>query len=313
MRREILQQQMLLLVNQQVQEAANEDQLTGEKPTIDVAHTSLVHPKTDKWEKPSGLLVNERNMTEDMQQIFADFNKKDIFFEKPGSQPYIDTDGRIHLPRPDKVLDRVKELTLRTHYGNAAVQKGLRSSDKKFQLELDTQLFTDIENAIKERKLVEPPSSEKLARAEKLYLDAKQRLEAGESSYKAATHLLEAQKLLGWRVSTGCFSNKDRGGLTGSQLLNNMAVHAKRVSAADPKNSSKAKTLLKEADSLARDGYRALREGSCQIRFARWQGRKEQVTLKVWPGIKALISPASFRDIVSHGARFLQMRKKIPD
>jgi hypothetical protein len=311
-RREILQQQLLFIVHAQVQESAREKD-TWRDLALHISHTSLLHPDTDTWESQGGLSHNEARMIEDMQQIFKEFDGRKIVFETPDSKnpettaPYIDLEGTIHLPRPEGVDPKTQGLTLRSHYGNAAVFKEMSADAKKVQEGANEQLLKDMDEELKkypgrstiavlsglkrggdpEKLLPEFMQAEQWERARKLFEKAKKGLRE-HPSYDPATELIEAQKLMGWRVSLGCFSNKDRGGVAGRKLLTEMMIHGKEALAKFYRatNAPEADLLEAQARGLSEQLYKSLDADSIQIKFANWSANTRVRTLKTWVGLK---------------------------
>ena len=316
-RREILQQQMLLLVGTQVAEAAKDNDLGS---TMHLSHTSLLNPIVDKFEGESGLSHCELNMMEDMEQIFQDFDGREIALDST-SGPYIDKEGQIHLPRPvDKNGKPVESesVRLQTHYANVAVFKSPGAKGAADQLEIDKKAINDMDDAIKNLNIasnITPIQAEKIARAEKLLAKAKAGLRTGTASYDVATPLIEAQKLLGWRVSTGCYTNKDRGGVTGRKVLNEMVMHDMEARAAEEETSAKtaeptdkkaheerASSLRSVARGLIPNSYQSFRADSVQMRLVNWTVKVKQRALKAWPGLHVVLSQ-SFPTMAAHLGR----------
>jgi hypothetical protein len=343
--REILQHQFLCIVQAHMEEAARAGAV---RTTFHMAHTALLNPQTKRWET-MGLFHDEEHMIETMSQLFHEFDGAVIVFETPDDAtqetkfPFIDVEGVIHFPRPAGVSPSIDRITLRPHFANASVE-GQNRAGTQCQLAANALCLAEMRQQVKELKKHTPPMSavlgalrtpdadiavlrrayhraEKIERAEKLLAQAEKGLSAGHGSYDIATALIEAQKLLGWRVSTGCFSNKDRGGIAGCKLTMEMASHEKMASASFEEElvlayrnratvlsghgqrdeamrqiglalvaSSTAARLRREAREIAHTSYRSLKADSIQLAFANWAVQTRQIAIKGWPGVLSLFS-----------------------
>jgi hypothetical protein len=326
-RREILRQQALQLVATQVGEAG--EHLEG-MSKLHVAHTSLLFPGKDSWDI-SGIGLNEQRMIEDMEQIFSEMDGKEIHLDRDLEAPYIDAERTIHVPRPTGV--RQAAVTLATHYVNVSaahtlseeVATGQRMLGKNTLQTLDDEITgqkttlwkihaeagaqleragTDGSNAEARAEVqnIEQRLSD-ILRAESLLRQVKKELE-GTTTHKTAAMLIEVEKIVGWYPSTGCYSDKDRGGLAGRTVLTNMVAHSmqdganileQQVAAAEEKGDTKATDRLSEeahqlqirAKKLIDDNpYAAFSPDSCQMQVTQHVVKKPQHYLKTWLGVK---------------------------
>jgi hypothetical protein len=322
-RREILKQQALQLVATQVGEAGS--QLQGMN-RLHVAHTSLLYPGKSSWDK-SGIGHVEQRMIEDMEQVFSEINGQEIRLDEGLESPYIDADGHIHVPRP-KGVDQ-PTITLATHYVNASathklsepIAAGQSDLAKKTIKELRDDIILQRQNlelqiaqaegemtgspeqveAAKKRLSELQGKIPQLFRALSLVNEVEEELK-GTTTYNTAAKLVEAQKLAGWYASTGCYSDKDRGGLAGRTILTNMVAHSMqdRANMLDEEaanageQTEKARQLTEKAHSLQiqarklmeENPYAAFSPDSCQMRAIQHVVKRPQRYLKAWLGMK---------------------------
>lgn len=308
-RRMILQRMLSIQVNEDLSLAAREGALGDE---VHISRLTLLHPKFSKWESATGIPHDEWNIMQDTGQIYAEFDGATVVFEDPDSEPFINEQDNghveLHLPRPEGVGKDVKSVTLKTHYGNAAVQRSLGQTGVERQTQINAKMFADLDQAIleKEKKEAAVPAgatpedieksrrlqwneADKVARARKLVLEARTAMKNGESSYDVATKLIEAQRLLGWVVCTGCYSNKDRGGVVGKKALTEIAMHQKESDAtfeeaADPLSEEveRATTLRDEAKAMRQISWASLAPDSIQMAVVNYSVSARQPALKVF-------------------------------
>lgn len=329
-RREILRQQALQLVATQVGEAGSRLQSMGK---LHVAHTSLLYPGKKSWDK-SGIAHDEQCMIEDMEQIFTEFNGKEIHLDAGIDAPYIDAEGVIHVPRPRGVSK--ESVSLATHYVNLTATHELSPEQALGQKELAASTIGDLraeisaqrdpimdQQAAAQRALElarTANDSDQIQQAQQAVQEADERVsnlvrattllnevEAtldGTTTYHTAAKLLEVQKVVGWFASTGCYSDKDRGGLTGRTVLTNMVAHSMQNEAATLQQQIDHAEKEKRSDDVARlneeeyqlqrrarklmddNPYAAFAPDSCQMRFIQHVVKRPQHYLKAWLGIK---------------------------
>ena len=97
------------------------------------------------------------------------------------------------------------------------------------------------------------------------------------TTFEAAAELVEAEKLMGWAVSTGCYSNKDRGGLVGRAVLTRLFT--RRMESSFAWREKRARAFEEE------NPYVAYAPGSCQLRYAQEVVSGRQHYLKAFPNI----------------------------
>jgi hypothetical protein len=310
-RRMILQRMLSIQVNEDLKQAAKEGTLGDE---VHISRLILLHPKFSKWERATGIPHNEWNIMQDTGQIYAEFDGATVVFEDLESELFINEQENghveLHLPRPEGVGKEVKSVTLKTHYGNAAVQRSLGQTGVERQTQINAKMFADLEQAISEKerkgkkeKEAEVPAglppediekgrklqwdeADKVARARKLVHEACTAMNNGESSYDVATKLIEAQRLLGWVVCTGCYSNKDRGGVAGKKVLSEIAMYQKESAAKFIEEASrdgrKAAALREEAKAMRHIAWASLAPDSIQMKVVNYSVSVRQPALKVF-------------------------------
>jgi hypothetical protein len=333
-RREIVQSQMLFAVHAHVKMAVAEGKeiedsidiahlalLHPDKDSVD-KESGLTHDER--------YLIEDM---EQIYKEFD--GKTILFHNEGEGPAFIDLGGNIHLPRPPPPQEDASspvlipdKTTLHTHFGNVIVQttkKVKEASTKKIEelnrgliQEIKLKTTTKIEFLRKEINKVEESlcalptplaDVEKLKQQDKaLYVQlyrleksqtlvaaTEERMRKGEVSYDSASSLIEAQKLLGWRVSTGCYSDKDRGGYTGRKVLLEEEIHAKEAEAKYHEMRKKCpvqvQTLKQQARALSGEIGGSLRHDSCEMQLVRWTTKIQQHTLKVWPGISPFKTP----------------------
>ncbi len=275
-RRFLLEQQMLIVVYNRLQTAA--ESKTIQERALHLSHLSLLNPNLKKTEEASGIRHDESTMIDDMSEIFRDFDGKKICFDDTDA-PYVE-DGVIHMPQ---ALGN-QELTLHTHYGNVSTQ-GSRSPEGDRQMDAcNVQMILEMKkslNALLQKNPPEPRKTE-LILAQGLLSKCTEDLQAHRQSFQLAADLLEVQIVLGWQVSTGCYSNKDRGGVVGAMVCTNHLAFKKTVDWRMALKRGQPKPEWEEqARSLRRqEGLRALERGSLQRQAAAYNN-SGQTALKV--------------------------------
>lgn len=329
-RKEILRQQALQLVMTQVGEAGS--RLNGMEK-LHVAHTSLLYPGKESWDK-SGIGHVEQRMIEDMEEIFSEFNGKEILLDAGLEGPYVDVNGAIHIPRP-RGVDRTS-VPLATHYVNlSATHKlteeqaaGQRELAENTIRELETEINRQTDPILKQQEAAEQElkrakgtgdrrqilraqkgvqaAEEKvsdLLRARKLLAEVRGTLN-GTTTFHTAAKLLEVQEIVGWYASTGCYSDKDRGGLTGRTVLTNRVAHSMQnesgalegqiALAEEDERTGEAASLGERAHLLQararklmdENPYAAFAPDSCQMRVIQHVVKRPQRFLKAWLGMR---------------------------
>ena len=274
-RREILRQQALLLITAQVEAAAKSGELGDQ---LHLAYTSLLYPGQDKWEK-CGIAHVEQRMIEDMQQIFSEMNGEKISLDQGLRNAYVDADGHIHLPQPEGVDQ--ESLQLATHYTNISVAHTLTSTMVQEQEERTREVIDALRTEFekREKEPLSPEQSSDLRRAKWLVSAVEKKLKKN-TTFEAAADLIEAEKLMGWAVSTGCYSNKDRGGMVGRALLTRFFTRS--MEAVGGFGEKTARTFEED------NPYAAYAPGSCQLRFAQDVVSRRQRYLKAVPSISGV-------------------------
>ena len=279
-RREILRQQALILISEQTAAAAKGG---GLGPTLHLAHTSLLYPGLSKWEK-CGIAHVEQKIIEDMEQIFSELNGEKISLEEGLAASYIDVEGKIHLPRPKGVSQ--DSIQLATHYTNVSVAHTLTPDMITAQKERTKAVVAALKEEIEKRKAeidLTPKQSSDLSRAKWLVTRVEEKLQKN-TTFEAAAELIEAEKLMGWAVSTGCYSNKDRGGLVGRAVLTRLFT--RKMESSFAWREKRARAFEEE------NPYVAYVPGSCQLQFIQGVVSGQQRCLKALPNLsKAWMIP----------------------
>ena len=288
-RREILRQQVLLLIAAQIHEVgANLQQ------TLPLAHTSVLRPTKDTWDH-CGIAHVERRMIEDMEQIFSELNGERIFLDKGIEAPYVDAVGHIHVLRPEGT--NLETVALAAHYTNISPGFSLPPEAVEDQQKRTKTVIRALRDEISSQKR-SPRPGDKALRAERLLDSLENRLKQS-TTFDAAADLIEAEKLLGWAVSTGCYSDKDRGGVAGRSVLSRLLAHSMEA------RGEKTKALLEE------NLYAAFMPGSCQMQFVRYVVSGRQLVLKAWPGGAGVLKIAKAGLSAIRSAPWSQSRREV--
>lgn len=257
-RRLLLDHQMLIVVYNRLMNAAKAG--TIENGQVHLSHLSLLNPNLKLTDSRSGIHHDESSMIEDMQDTFNRFDGKGILFDAKDA-PYLDDIGLIHMPKIVGISD--SEVKLHTHYGNVAVRGKRTKEGDLLQTEVNKKLLDDMTESLTKRF----PTPTELKEAGKILDHCRKELSTHTQSCQVAADLLEVQILLGWQVSTGCYSNKDRGGVVGAMLCTTHLAFMKNVASLNV-TENEAKRFHKQAEDLRKSGLRALETNSIQRQVA---------------------------------------------
>jgi hypothetical protein len=216
----LLEQQMLLTVYNRLQESVKAGTMKGD--AFHLSHLSLLNPTKHDVDTISGLLIDEKVLIDDMKNVFDEFNNQAVLFDS--EVPYRDEKG-IHMP---VIFQRREPLTLHTHFGNVSVQGQSSQEGNKLQKDMNSSVLLEMERDLSERLNVDR-SSDELKLLQKKLREMKKANSVGKYSLQVAADILLIQMRLGWLVSTGCYGNKDRGGILGMLLCRNFLMLQKSV------------------------------------------------------------------------------------
>lgn len=226
-RQRILQDKMLQLVAAQI--ANNASEVRPGQP-IRIANLSLLRAEDKPKMDETGWMADEGVDVEDMSTIFQIFNNKNVIFEDSGSAPFLDKDGNIHIPRPQRMAREVQNTKIETFFFNVCPQGNKVSAgfaNVPYQQEINQENLRAI--AAVKGQLQE---NAKAQGKEKEFLDAYQELR-NQLSYTALDYLTltswgtyeRAEKVgtllckLGLFLSVNCASSKDRTGVESSRIV----------------------------------------------------------------------------------------------
>jgi hypothetical protein len=313
-RTQILQTQMLSVVSSHVKLRAKEGGIGG---SIDIAHVALLHPDKESVDKGSGLEHDEWHLIEDGEQIFEEFNGKTIVFDAVGTVAYIDPDdgNKIHLPAPEGSLVG-KSIPLHTHFTNTTVvsRKAISEDGTQMMSAMNGKVIEDVQKQLKarivglEKKIETAEVAErkqlsielsKLKASHKAVNKAAEAMKIGKFSFSHATALIEAQRRLGWSVSTGCYSNKDRGGHTSKQSLLEEEIHEREAMIQEEAKDETKGEQKKIIRGLENEIGGSLRSDSVEMQLVNWTISGMQHTLKVMLEFKRFKNP--FKALVQLG------------
>lgn len=208
-RRQILQDQMLQLVVGQVEKNAASICGLENGGQFNMVHLSLLNPRLKNLD-PSGWMHDEENQILDMYEIFKEFRGKELIFD--GKGPFIDDQGRIHLPQGGPGWP--KQVTLNPVFLNTSVQRHTKNDG--IQAQINREGFSELRRVLSESESVENREALQL-------LDAvEQQMEAGKSNYSIAELIGVSIMSAKMALSSGCMSAKDRTGLVAALIVHDI-------------------------------------------------------------------------------------------
>ncbi|CDR35110.1 hypothetical protein [Criblamydia sequanensis] len=238
-RRNILQDQFLILLSSQIKEHRHTISSLNTGDPFLFAHLSLLN-KDLKIHDKSGWMHDEENEMLDMQAIFQEFKGKTIHFEDING-PFIDKEGNIHLPKT--LLDSKKapaSLQLNPAFFNVSVQRSVINNP--LQRKINDQGLKDLEAHFKMMQK-KPENYFKHLETIKTVLSRKKlrHQDAGEITF----NLLKINNIL----SLNCLSAKDRTGLVAATVIHDLlSERVNESKSLSPK--IKKRFLKKEAQEM---------------------------------------------------------------
>lgn len=214
-RKLILQQQALKAVCDHISDQASK--ITEPKQEIAFAHESLLNPGKRILDK-NGFAHYEDNEIMDMKEAFDMFAGSEITFtdDPKITEPFVDSDGSIKMPRPKKLPKGVDSVIARPIFLNTSVQ-GHKPDDLDIQFRINRDAFKTLESVM-ERKIAGKGSAEKNSIRE-LFRTCQRMNINRKSSYEVAENITKLASLLDLPISLNCFSAKDRTGYVAFRTL----------------------------------------------------------------------------------------------
>ncbi len=177
-RKQVLSSQFLQIVMEQSKHLSPEDIESG---TLKILHVSLLNQQSKKIDS-TGWNHDEENEMLDMAEIFKLFNGKQLVQDNKG--PFIDLEGNIHLPNIGG------DLSLQALFFNQSVQGNTKNDRTQQEINEATLFDTKMD-------LTHPLSKS---------------LDRENTSYTSAADMIFKGIEIGYKVSCGCLSAKDRTG-----------------------------------------------------------------------------------------------------